>query len=79
MTERSLADDTLEGAAAIAAFVGKSLRQTQWLLEAKQLPAFKIGAARKWHMRKSTYLSFIEHLEAEAGKQTPATPMTRGG
>ena len=68
MTQTSIAEDTLEGAAAIAIFIGKSVRQTQWLLEAKQLPAFKMGAARKWHMRKSTYLGFVERLEAEAAK-----------
>ncbi len=68
MSDISIADDMLEGAAAIALFIGKSVRQRQWLLEAKQLPAFKMGAARKWHMRKSTYLGFVERLEAEAAK-----------
>jgi hypothetical protein len=60
----TMADDTLEGAAEIAAFTGKTLRQTHYLLETKQLPAFKLGG--RWHMRRSTYTAHIEKLEAEA-------------
>jgi hypothetical protein len=54
----------IEGVAAIAAYVGKTERQTHWLVEKKQLPAFKIG--NRWHMRKSTYAAFIERLEASS-------------
>jgi hypothetical protein len=59
-----LAADTLEGAAAIAAFLGKTERQTNYLLERKQLPAFKLGG--RWHMRRSTYAAFVIRLEAAA-------------
>jgi hypothetical protein len=47
----TLSDDRLEGAAAIAAFWGGSLRQTFHLLETGQLPAGKIGS--KWIASKS--------------------------
>jgi hypothetical protein len=60
----AFAKDVLEGAAAIAAYTGKTLRQTHYLLETGQLPAFKIG--RAWHMRRSTFHQHIEHLEASA-------------
>jgi hypothetical protein len=60
----TIADDTLEGAAAIAAFLGKSQRQTEYLLETRRLPAFKLGG--KWHMRRSTYCVFVKSLEQKA-------------
>ena len=59
-----IADDTLRGAASIAAFIGEPERRANYLLEQARLPAFKIG--RCWHMRKSTYRSFIAGLEAKA-------------
>jgi hypothetical protein len=62
--KEAMAADTLEGAAAIAAFIGKTERQTEHLLSKRRLPAFKIGNV--WHMRRSTYLKFIERLEAKA-------------
>ena len=61
----AFASDILEGAAAIAVYIGKTLRQTNYLLETGQLPAFKIGKA--WHMRRSTFQRHIEQLEAAAG------------
>ena len=64
--DSTMADDTLQGAMEIAFFIGKSERQAQYLLEAKLLPAFKIGG--KWHLRKSTYRAYIERLEADASK-----------
>ena len=66
MAENTIADDTLEGAGAIADHTGKSVRQANYLLEKGLLPAFKIG--NKWHMRKSTYRHFVEGLEATATK-----------
>lgn len=60
----NMAADTLEGAAQIAGFLGKSVRQVNHLLETRQLPAFQIG--RKWHMRRSAYRAFVERKEAEA-------------
>jgi hypothetical protein len=59
-----IAADTLEGAAAIAVFIGKTERQANHLLSKKQLPAYKLGNI--WHMRKSTYEVFIECLESKA-------------
>ena len=59
-----VADDTLRGAASIAAFLGEPERRANYLLEQNKLPAFKIG--RCWHMRKSTYRNFIAELEAKA-------------
>ena len=66
MADDSIVDDTVEGAVAIAAYLGKSHRQAQHLLECKLLPAFKIG--NKWHMRKSTYRRFIERLEGATAR-----------
>ena len=66
----TIADDTVEGAAGIAAHIGKPVRQTVHLLESRRLPAFKIG--RIWHMRKSTYRRFIEQREAEVIKAMQA-------
>lgn len=62
--DSTLAADILEGAASIAAFTGKTIRQANYLLETGQLPAFKIG--RTWHMRRSTFHRHIERLEAAA-------------
>ena len=62
MSDTSMADDTLEGAVPIAKFIGKPVRRTQYLLETKRLPAFKLGG--KWQMRKSTYRKYVEVLEA---------------
>jgi len=64
MTDRDIADDMLQGVAAIAAHTGNSERRTNYLLEQKRLPAFKLGG--RWHMRRSSYRAFIERLEAEA-------------
>ncbi len=66
----ALAEDTLQGTTAIAAYIGKTKRQTFHLLENLRLPAFKLGNA--WHMRKSTYAAFVERKEAEAMAHLPA-------
>jgi hypothetical protein len=72
MSTCSVADDMLDGSAAIARFIGETPRQTQHLLETGQLPAFKLGpgAQCKWRMRRSTYLKHIERLEAAFGTCT---------
>ena len=57
-----LRDDTLRGAKAIADFIGESERRTFYLLEKRQLVAFKRGEI--WHSRKSTILRDIEAKEA---------------
>ena len=69
----SVAEDTLQGAAAIAGVIGNAKRQTNYLLETKKLPAFKMGKA--WHMRKSTYLAFIARLESDATSDDRKHPM----
>lgn len=58
----SIADDTIVGVAGIAVHIGKTERQTFYLLEKRQLPGFKLSG--KWHLRKSTYARHIEKLEA---------------
>ena len=56
--------DLLEGAEAIAAFLGMSQRRVFYLAEHRRLPVFKIG--NKLNARKSTLLRHIEQLEREA-------------
>ena len=46
-----LADDVLDGVKEIAAFIGKSERATFHLVQANQLPIFRLG--KKIHARKS--------------------------
>jgi len=53
--------DLLWGAAAIAAFIGKTKRATFHLLEQQQIPARKIGA--QWVASKSALRA---HFEGEA-------------
>jgi hypothetical protein len=60
----SPADDTLEGVAEIAAYIGKTERQAVYMCEQRHIPAFKLGG--KWHLRKSTYARHIARLEATA-------------
>lgn len=60
----NIADDMLDGAKEIAAYTGDDVRRVNHLLETGRLPAFKMG--KRWRMRKSTYLRYIEKLEAEA-------------
>lgn len=57
-------DDMLRGTTAIAAHLRESVRRAQYLLETRQIPAFKVGD--RWHMRPSAYRRFIEELEAPA-------------
>ena len=66
MQAQSCADDMLPGAAAIAAHIGKTERQTQHLIERRQLPVFKIGNI--WH----GYAAFVERLESAAMAQVAA-------
>jgi hypothetical protein len=42
--------DLLQGAQAIADYIGKTYRQTVYLLSAKRLPAWKIG--QEWYSTK---------------------------
>jgi hypothetical protein len=63
-TKSRLADDLLDGAAAIAEFTGWSERRVFYLAETKQLPCFKVGS--KWCARRSTLREYIEKLESGA-------------
>ena len=73
----TVADDTLNGAAAIAAYTGKTGAPGQsFALNKGSCTAFKIGHG--WHMRKSTYQDFIARLEAEGhvqGSRVMRSPM----
>jgi hypothetical protein len=57
----NLADDMLIGAESIGEWIGKTPKETGYLLGTNQLPAFKL--AEKWHMRKSRYLKYLEEQE----------------
>jgi hypothetical protein len=56
-----LADDLLDGAGEIAAFLGWPKRRVFYALERGQIPGFKIG--NKWHARRSTLTAHIARLE----------------
>ena len=71
MTDKTtLSDDVLTGAAEIAAHLGCSERRSYYMLERRIIPGFKLG--RIWHMRRSTYLAFIEEREAQAAREKAA-------
>jgi hypothetical protein len=57
-----LADDLLEGVAAIARFTGLKPRRVFYLAENGMLPLFKIG--NRWCGRRSTLIEHIARLEA---------------
>ena len=61
-----LADDLLTGAENIGKFIGKTTRQTYYLLENRKLRAFKLGAI--WHARPTTLLAQITELEQPTEK-----------
>jgi hypothetical protein len=62
----ALADDLLEGVAAISAFTGFKPRRIFYLAEGGRLPLFKIGS--RWCARKSTLTNFIARLEQNTGE-----------
>jgi hypothetical protein len=62
----TLGDDLVPGVKRIAAYIGKTERQTYHLLETGQLPGFKLG--NMWHIRKSTTLAHFEGLERAANQ-----------
>jgi hypothetical protein len=57
-------DDVLRGAPAISKYRNEPERRTNYLLEKRIIPAYKIGD--RWEMRKSTHRKFIADLEEEA-------------
>lgn len=65
-----LKDDMLTGAKAIGDHIGEDERRTFYLLENRQIPAFKLGG--RWNARKTTLLKHIEKLEADALEGTDA-------
>jgi hypothetical protein len=68
MENEALANDLLDGVAAIAAFTGWPQRRVYYLAERGLLPLFKIGD-RKWQGRKSTLRHHIAKLEAKHADQ----------
>ena len=54
-------EDMLTGAAEIAEFLGCNKRRGFYLLESKQIPAFKLGSI--WVARKSSLLAYFDKLE----------------
>ena len=70
MEKPTLADDMLEGVAAIAEFTGFKPRRIFYLAEGGKLPLFKVGS--KWCGRKSTLLAYVTKLEESAGGSTVA-------
>lgn len=51
MTDNDLANDKLKGVAEIAEFIDEPQRRTNYLLERKLIPGWKIGAI--WHSSKA--------------------------
>ena len=68
MPNQTLADDMLVGVEAIAAYIGEDPRKTFYLLQKKQLPAFKLPGSSVWRARKSTLQKHIERLEQGGGR-----------
>jgi hypothetical protein len=64
MKDEALADDLLDGIAAIAAFLGWTERRTYYAAEHRNIPVFKMGE-RKWCARKSTLRRYVDELEAK--------------
>jgi hypothetical protein len=65
-SEAPLADDLLDGAAQIAAFLfgdAKQRRRVYWLVQKQSLPVFKIG--QRICARPSTLRRWISEQEAE--------------
>lgn len=63
---KTIADDVLQGAEPIAAFLGLSARQLYHLVQQGALPVFRLGATIC--ARKSTLLKWIAEQEGAAGK-----------
>ncbi len=61
MQENDLADDLLEGADQIAAFMGWNRRRVFYAAERKLIPIFRVGS--RLSARKSTLRRHVEDLE----------------
>ncbi len=64
-------DDLLVGADEIGKFLNCNKRRAFYLLETRQVPAFKIG--KLWHARRSTLLRFMEEQEQAGGAPSVAS------
>jgi hypothetical protein len=68
MENQVLSDDMLVGSQAIAEYIGEDPRKTFYLLQKKQLPAFKLPGSSIWRARKSALQRHIERLEQGGGR-----------
>jgi hypothetical protein len=68
MENQLLSDDMLVGSRAIAEYIGEDARKTFYLLQKKQLPAFKLPGSSIWRARKSTLQNHIKRLEQDGGR-----------
>ena len=70
MQENDLADDLLEGATEIGAFLGWPRRRVFYAAERKLIPIFRIG--NRLSARKSSLRKRIEDLEQKATEEAEA-------
>ncbi len=70
MHENDLADDLLEGADEIAAYLGWNRRRVFYAAERKLIPIFRIG--NRLSARKSSLRKRIEDLEQKATEEAEA-------
>ena len=63
--------DLLSGAEEIAEFLGEPIRRTRYMLEKRDLPAFKWRG--RWYCRKSKLRELIERLEQDLNDENPTT------
>lgn len=63
-------DDLLVGADEIGNFLNCNKRRAFYLLETRQVPAFKIG--KLWHARRSMLTKFFEEREQASGAAATA-------
>jgi hypothetical protein len=74
--EAPVAEDTLRGVPAIAAFLGLPERVVYYRAERGLLPIIKVGDTLE--LRKSRYRKLIERLETEAEARRAAKPESDG-
>ncbi len=72
MQENDLADDLLEGADEIAAFMGWNRRRVFYAAERKLIPIFRVG--NRLSARKSSLRKRIEDLEQRATEEADGSP-----
>ncbi len=72
MQETDLADDLLEGADEIAAFMGWNRRRVFYAAERKLIPIFRVG--NRLSARKSSLRQRIDDLEQRAIEEADGSP-----